>query len=219
MYKLVLDLEMGGSTLVDKTLVHPYIKEVIEIGAVLLDDDNNKVKKFRTYVKPRHSIVTKSIQRLTGITNEMLVDAPYFEDAIHEILKEIPDDTQLCTWSDADTFAIQREMEIKEIKQEDIGKLQKLCEGYFDIQRELSDKLSFNRVLNLEKALNLVGIDFKGKAHGALDDAINTAELYKAMYNDEAVKKAIEQISESMSAKPLTSSLGSMIDFSQFGII
>lgn len=219
MYKLVLDLEMGGSALVDKKLEHPYIKEVIEIGAVLLDESNNETHRFRTYVKPRHSTVTKSIQRLTGITNEVLVDAPYFEDAIHELLKDVPDDTQLCTWSDADTIAIQREMEIKEIKQCDIAKLQKLCGGYFDIQRELSDKLNFDRVLNLEKALNLVGIDFKGKAHGALVDAINTADLYRAMYDDEAVKKAIERISESMSSKPLTSSLGSMIDFSQFGIV
>lgn len=215
MYKLVIDLEMAGRALVDKRLEHPYIKEIIEIGAVLLDDNNEQVSTFSTYVKPRFSKVTKSIEKLTGITDDMLVDAPYFEDAIKEVIDKLPEDVILCTWSDSDTAAIYREIEIKGLH---IERLNELCEGYFDIQKEFSNKLNFGHILNLEKALNLVGIDFKGKAHGALDDAINTAKLYKSMYSDEAVMKNIENINDVMTASPLTASLGSLIDFSKFNL-
>ena len=215
MYKLVIDLEMAGNASVGEGRDRKFIKEIIEIGAVLLDDENNTVRKFETYVKPRYSKVTKSIERLTGITDEMLVGAPYFEDAIVDIIKEIPDDVVLCTWSDSDTNAIKKEIDVKGIN---IERLEELCESYFDIQREFSNKLNFGHILNLEKALNLVGIDFKGKAHGALDDAINTAKLYTSMYGDEEVMESIKNINDAMTPTPLTSSLGSMIDFSKFNL-
>lgn len=215
MYKLVIDLEMAGNAPVGEGRARKFIKEIIEIGAVLLDEDNNTIKKFETYVQPRYSRVTKSIERLTGITDEMLVGAPYFEDAIADIIKELPEDVLLCTWSDSDTNAIKKEIDVKGLN---IERLEELCENYFDIQREFSDKLNFGHILNLEKALNLVGIDFKGKAHGALDDAINTAKLYTSMYGDEEVMESIRNINDAMTPTPLTSSLGSMIDFSKFNL-
>ena len=53
MYKLVIDLEMAAKALVDRNLDHPYIKEIVQIGAVLLDNDDNQVCTFETLVKPR----------------------------------------------------------------------------------------------------------------------------------------------------------------------
>lgn len=217
MYKLVIDLEMAAKALVDRNLDHPYIKEIVQIGAVLLDNDDNQVCTFETLVKPRFCKMTKILEDLTGIKEEMLTDAPYFEKAIQDLMNIIPknEEVLLCTWSDSDTLAISREIEVKGINNKE---LQNLCDNYFDIQKEFSKKLNFEHILNLEKALNLVGIDFEGRAHGALADAINTAKIYTSMQRDEVVKEHISDISSMMKGEPLTSSLGSLFDFSKLNL-
>lgn len=50
--------------------------EIIEIGAVKLDDTYKEIDSFKTYVKPGITPVTSRITNLTGITNEMVDDAP-----------------------------------------------------------------------------------------------------------------------------------------------
>lgn len=217
MFKLVIDLEMAAKAKFSDELKHPYIQEIIQIGAVLLDEDNNTVKTFESLVKPTLSRITRKIEKLTNITEDMLVDAPNVEEAMTELLKILPknEEVLLCTWSDSDTVAISREFEAKGIINEQI---ENLCNNYFDIQKEFSKKLNFEHILNLEKALNLVGIDFEGRAHGALADAINTAKIYISMNDDEEVQKHMEVIRDIMKPEPLTSSLGSMIDFSKFNL-
>lgn len=211
MHKLVIDLEMAGKKWVDE---ERHIREIIQIGAVLLNDNNEQIVTFEKLVKPVYCTVTKRIENLTGLTNEMLDNELEFEEAIKQMLDILPkdEDVQLLTWSDSDTIAILNEMEIKNINND---KLKSLCENYIDIQKEFSKKLNFESILNLEKALNLVGIDFEGKAHGALVDAINTAKLYTMVANG-TVQENIDRISSVMECKPLTNSLGSMFDFSKF---
>ena len=59
--------------------------EIIEIGAVKLDDTYKEIDSFKTYVKPGITPVTSRITNLTGITNEMVDDAPDFAIAMPEI--------------------------------------------------------------------------------------------------------------------------------------
>ena len=42
--------------------------EIIEIGAVLLDEAYKEVDSFKTYIKPEYGFVDNFIEKLTGIT-------------------------------------------------------------------------------------------------------------------------------------------------------
>jgi inhibitor of KinA sporulation pathway (predicted exonuclease) len=183
--------------------------EIIEIGAVLLDSDFNIIKEFSTYVNPDKLIVSKQVKRLTHITEEKLVKAPKIDEALLKLLA-ITDDlenTTLYTWSETDTNVILTETKVKNIH---IDGLDKLCEDYVDIQLLFSEQVGIENRFNLTKALNLIGLKFKGEEHDALADAINTARLLREVSINQNVKKTIESISEYMDNKPLTSSLGSL---------
>lgn len=73
-----LDLEMSELTEEQKQMICGLRNEIIQIGAVMLDENYNMISEFNTYVKPCYSSVTQSIKELTGITNERLENADDF---------------------------------------------------------------------------------------------------------------------------------------------
>lgn len=216
-YKLVIDLEMCDTVKPQFKQKAGKLHEIIQIGAVLLDRNNNEVKRFSTYVKPEYSIIRKTITNLTGITYDDVKDAPKLDQALNSLTDIIiePNKTTLCTWSNSDTKAIEQEMKVKKLKNEVIDSL---CRSFFDIQKDFNTKVKIGNRINLAKALELVGLDFEGTAHGALVDAVNTAKLYTAMQDDKHVKEVIKLVEELLTDKPCTSTIGDMFDFSQFNL-
>ncbi|MBQ9692149.1 MAG: 3'-5' exonuclease [Clostridia bacterium] len=76
---VVFDLETTGFS--------PAYAEIIEIGAVTVEN-GIIVSRFQTYVKPLNRI-PYNITALTGITEEMVKNAPGIEDAIVKFLDYI----------------------------------------------------------------------------------------------------------------------------------
>ena len=70
---VVFDLETTG--------LSPFKDEIIEIGAVKVDKEGQIVDTFTTLVKPARP-VSEFIRNLTGISNEMLADAPSIYTAL-----------------------------------------------------------------------------------------------------------------------------------------
>ena len=72
----VFDLETTGMS--------PVHNRIIEIGAVRIEHDGS-MSTFQTLIHPETTI-SYQISRLTGITNEMVKDAPKFTDAAYAFL-------------------------------------------------------------------------------------------------------------------------------------
>lgn len=217
MHKLIIDLEMCDR--LEKEYYNEYkgLHEIIQIGAVLLDNNDKEIAQFETYVKPRHSILRQYITDLTHIEQKHIDSAPDIEDALNSLCEILVDkeNTIMCTWSDSDTTVILKELDVKNITNDTITKL---CNSYIDLQKEFSTKVKMEHRINLTKALTLIGNDFKGVEHGALADAINTARIYKELQNDNEVNSMIAKIRELMTDTPCVSTLGNMIDFSKFNL-
>jgi ATP-dependent DNA helicase DinG len=80
---VLLDFETTG--------LDPESSEIIEIGAILCEGFT-EVSRYHTLVKPSHEI-PRMISDLTGITNEMVADAPTLKDvavAFAEYLEQHP---------------------------------------------------------------------------------------------------------------------------------
>ena len=73
-----IDLEMTEFTASQRSCVPGANGEVIQFGAVLLDENYNLLSEFSSYVKPAYSSVTPWIKQLTGISNQKLEKADDF---------------------------------------------------------------------------------------------------------------------------------------------
>ena len=175
---VIVDLEMCKVPKWMKKNEYHYGMELIQIGAVLVDEALEVTERFNTYVKPQYGMVDRFIQNLTGITRKDTDNAPTTMEALKMFVEWIPEDAILVSWSDNDEKQIRKEVEAKGIQ---ISGLDELLDSWIDCQQTFAEKMSREKHYNLTEALNLTGIDYEDGAHDALVDAYNTALLFVKM--------------------------------------
>ncbi len=185
MIRVFLDLEMNMVSEKDKELRKKLPHEIIEIGAVKLDDSCRVVDRFRCYVRPRYnSTVHWSVAKLTGITAKMLKNEDYLEDVLPRFVQWIGDKESVClyAWSDSDRAQVEREVTFKNLW---TPQLRTVCAHWTDFQKVFSRLVGYRNGLALSRAVEYMGLDFDGTKHDALSDAENCARLM-ALVLDEA---------------------------------
>ena len=82
---IVMDLEFNcsnNSYVSEKNGVR-LPNEIIEIGAVKLDDDLNELDRFCSFIKPAvYTKINTEVKKLTDITNDMVYQGVEFPEAI-----------------------------------------------------------------------------------------------------------------------------------------
>lgn len=153
---------------IETTGLSPEKERIIEIGAVKYEDGVQK-EVFSTFVNPQTAGIPERITELTGITDEMVADAPAEDVAMGALLRFLEGETVLLghnvafdfsflktaaarlgmafTYEGIDTLAIARAC-VPELPSKNLSAL---CDAY-EIERE--------------------------RAHRACDDALAAAELY-----------------------------------------
>lgn len=215
---IVVDLEMNGIS--KKSEAREICKlETIEIGAVMLDDDLQEISSFRTYVMPEFNDgIEKNITALTGITDDMVMNAPNFNQALRlftDWCLGAEDDLTIYAWSKTDFRQISKEMSLKgyEVSERETGIL---LNSWSDFQREFDSYLGFEKQVSLKMALNMAGVDYSGQEHDALDDARNTAELLQLFKDEELFDKTLRKIQDAMRPSSIGNTIGELIDLSEF---
>ena len=193
--------------------------EIIEIGASMLDENLWEIGKFQIYVKPEYNdVIVPKISKLTGITNEMVANAPTFSVAFKQFTDwclNIKDDVMIYAWSNTDHSQVMKEIQLKQYKlSEEEHKLME--HGWTDFQNEFDIHLGFERQISLKLALDMAGIDVNGRQHDALDDARNTAKLLRVFKDEELFDQTLRKIEEVMKPSSLENTLGNLIDLSMF---
>ena len=188
--------------------------EIIEIGAVIMDESFVVMGEFKTLVKPQYNAsIYKRYETLTGISTQMVHDAPTFATAYEMFVnwcESYGSDYEVYAWSENDYNQLIAEMELKQYAKAD--KMRPL-ENWFDFQKEYTEKLGLERIMSLEKALDYAGIAFEGHMHDALCDAKNTAELFAIVHNEERCNAVLKAVMDVLKPKNISSALGDMIDF------
>lgn len=156
--------------------------EIIEIGAVMLDEDMKLISRFQEYCKPQYGQVSNRIKRLTGISNEMLEDKDNFAICLRNFLEWLSigtgDELEICSWSMSDYHQLLSEITEKHL----VSAVTDILFAHWrDIQQEFSSGLSYGRPIKLSTAMSAIDSDFEGKAHNALADAENTANLVRLL--------------------------------------
>lgn len=207
---IVIDVEMCAVNL--RTSSFPYKNEIIQIGAVMLDEAYEIIDKFSTYVKPRYGRIDNYILKLTGISDRTVKAAPDIETALTMMLEWIGDKEAIFfSWSPTDFFQIRNEIRYK-CQESSLWDALLDRDNWVDYQQKLGERLRSEHLLKLTDALLLAEINTQGRMHDGLDDAYNTALLIAKLEVQKNYLTLIEKIrAREAEQKPLTVSLGSFM--------
>lgn len=174
--------------------------EVIEIGAVKLDEDNHIIERFDAYVKPMYSEITPFITELTHIEPEDVVNARSFSEIMDAFLAWVgEEEVAVYSWSDSDWRQFQKECILKDYSNH---RLNRMYDNWADFQMMFGKILGVEQQISLTNAIKGAGIEFEGRAHSAIADAENTALLYALTQDSDRFEAAAGEIIELMRPKP-----------------
>ena len=175
---LVIDLEMCRvKKLYRKT--YKYASEIIQIGAVLLDEGFNRIATMCEYVNPEYGVLDNFIESMTGIKNRDIKQAPKLTEALEHLSDWLGDrEYKVYAWSDSDRSQILREIKAKNIESAKIDDFMK-ADRWIDYQDVFKKRFYLDRCYSLEDALESAEIEPEGRFHDGLDDAVNTGALIK----------------------------------------
>lgn len=185
---IIMDLEWNNSYMKS---AEKFINEIIEIGAVKLDENLNTVSTFSELIKPVVSKKLRSrIKNLTHITNEDVRHGLPFSQVIKEFADWVGEDALIMTWGDTDIRTLQTNfkyfLNTKTI--EFITKyadLQKFCQCFINMENIQQAGLSY--------AAGCLEIDpEKYPHHRALDDSLLSAECFKKVFNADKLAEFIK---------------------------
>lgn len=154
-----------------------FINEIIEIGAVKLDETLSFVDRIDVVVK---SQITKKLgnrfKTLTNISNEEMEDGVSFSEALKVFKEWCGEDFVTVTWSNSDLYAISENFSVF---------LKTTPKGYFgkylDLQKFYQSviELDTNNQIGLKPAAEKIGVKIDDISfHRASDDSEVTARIF-----------------------------------------
>ena len=175
---IIIDLEWNQSADPEQTKEDlPF--EIIEIGAVKLDEELKQEGEFHRYIKPMcYRELAPAVEKMLPYSEEKLKCGEPFTKAIKEFLSWCGDDYIFCTYGDSDLIQLQRNM--------DYYKMQKLKKplAFYDIQRIYRFWKGDKKVVRLENAVETMKINLNLPFHQALNDTLYTAEVFRRIERD-----------------------------------
>ena len=213
---LVIDLEMCKVAKHYRTKKYKYANEIIQIGAVLLDEYDKQIGTLSQYVHPEHGVIDHFIADLTGIQNSNVKNAPLLKEVLIHMINWLGDrEYKVIAWSETDRNQLLHEIVGKDISDEKIDGIMKE-DRWMDYQEIFGKRYDFGRNIGLEEALILCDIDPDGRFHDGLYDAINTAKLIEKLELDPDFTVCNYEKEIDAAAEPLNFSMGDL--FANLGI-
>ena len=179
---IFIDLEMNTT---DTRLVRrkKLKNEVIEIGAVRMDDAFHPLDRFRIFVRPQYNgVIERKIYKLTGISNGAVSDAVSLPEALDALEAWCGSDGyEIYAWSTSDLCQLRKECGFKGI---DSVFLDEMVQWH-DFQEDFRQMLGEKNILSLSNAMHRAGLEPEGSLHDASWDAYNSARLMETAYSED----------------------------------
>lgn len=177
MHYVVFDLEWnnaGKVNKVDPAVVEAMPFEIIEIGAVKLDEQFKMVSKYNVTIRPRYyPILTSHVAAVTNRKQQSLKYGLDFLDAAKGFLEWCGQDYLFCTWSESDTAALKMNLKFYGLA----DRLQVRCldvQYLFDVLVEQADMQR-----SIEYAVDFLRLPKSQPFHLAVNDAWYTGQILR----------------------------------------
>lgn len=176
---IVFDLEWNQSPQGKENSIEELPFEIIEIGAVKLDEELCKVSEFHKLISPKvYNQMHFKISEVTHMSmKELREKGEAFETVIAEFIRWCGDDFLFCTWGSMDLTELQRNMSYYRV-----ASLFGKPLFYYDIQKLYALLYGDKAVRpSLDTAVEELGIVQERPFHRALDDAYYTGKVMEIM--------------------------------------
>jgi len=170
---IVMDMEWNQPASPNRTVTEPVrlVGEIVQIGAVKLDDRFEPRDTFQIMVAPRfYKKMNRTVSKLTGITNEDLKSGLPLSSAIELFREWCGDEYEFIIWGWDDIKMLEDNMKVHGM---DITWIP----PSYNLQPIYNDQTSGEEgQVSLTKAMETLGLEAE-EAHDALNDAKNTARI------------------------------------------
>ena len=183
MHYIILDLEWNSAYC---PWQKRFLNEIIEFGAVKLDENLKEVSRFQCFVRSKLTKRLRArVKGLTNITNEDMRSGVSIEKAVRDYTEWAGDDTVTLTWSNTDIHVLVDNLKTL------MGKDRiPFLYGYCDIQKYVQNRLGVTgNQIALVTAAEMLKVNFEEfAAHRALGDSLCTAEVMRRVWDDKGLK-------------------------------
>ncbi|MBO6516750.1 MAG: exonuclease domain-containing protein [Bacteroidia bacterium] len=150
-------------------------QEIIEIGAVLIDDAKNIVSEFERFVKPiTHPKLSPFCTELTSITQEDVDQADYFPEVVADFKQWFNEESKeyvLCSWGFYDRKQFELDCELHGLDTLWLAQ-------HISLKHQHGKIKGLRRNLGMKRALAEEGLKLDGTHHRGIDDARNIAKIF-----------------------------------------
>ncbi len=187
MHYVVFDLEWNGAgraNKVDQATQAAIPFEIIEIGAVKLDDKLDVCASFSARVRPRiYPILTRPVAAVTKRVQQSMKFGHDFADAARDFQEFCGDDYLFCTWSESDADVLLMNLRFYDLADQ----LEASCldiQYLFDIIAEQADMQR-----SIEYAVDFLQLPKRRPFHMAVNDAWYTGQIMKQIFTINAAEE------------------------------
>ncbi len=192
MHYIVFDLEWNGAgraNRVDQATRTAIPFEIIEIGAVKLDQDLVEIDSFSARVRPRiYPVLTGPVAAVTKRVQQSMKFGHDFIDAARDFQDFCGDDYIYCTWSESDADVLLMNLRFYDQAEE----LAANCldvQYLFDIIAEQADMQR-----SIEYAVDFLNLPKKRPFHAAVNDAWYTSQIMQVIFQINAAEAAYDLV-------------------------
>jgi inhibitor of KinA sporulation pathway (predicted exonuclease) len=158
--------------------------EIIEIGAVMVNEYKEQISEFDTFVKPIiHTQLSDFCTQLTSITQTLVDSAPLFPQAIAGFQNWITshsDEYVLCSWGFYDKKQFENDCLLHNLPADWI-------KAHWSIKHQYS-KIKNMKPMGMEQALAKELLTLEGTHHRGIDDAKNIAKIFIKYFDHWGIK-------------------------------
>ncbi len=177
---IIMDLEWNNTYCKKKK---GFMNEIIEIGAVMLNEDLEVVDVFSTFIKAQLGKKLHSrVKELTNITNDDITTGVPFSQTMAQFRKwSAGSDNVILTWGDTDIRVL-----IENFKYFNGISFIPFLNNYVNLQKYAQAFMNISKAdqIGLSAAAEKLGINVESYSlHRALDDSLLTADLFRKIYN------------------------------------
>lgn len=150
--------------------------EIVQVGAVKLSENLEIESVFKSEIKPKiYTKMNSKVSELTGITGEMLENAPSFSECIAKFVEWCEPEAVFFTWGIDDIRILRQNCKIN-------GENSEFCKTWYNLQVlfNMQTDTGTNQK-SLSAAVEYFEIENTLKAHDALNDAYYTAMIAKKL--------------------------------------
>lgn len=186
---VILDLEWNGAY---SKKAKKFVNEIIEFGAVKIDEQFNTIDTFSMLVTPQIGKKLNSrVSELTHITSKELFDSNNTFTHVLSKFKKFLSDSILLTWGTSDILTL-----IENCKYYLGDSKLPFMTTYCNLQSYCEHKLNHtdkSRQMGLSTCAEQLSISTKGlELHRACDDAKLSLKCFKKLYDDRDIREFIE---------------------------